>query len=297
MDTRTLLVDAYTKFHDKAEATRGAFPGLTSFDILERVSQGKGTFGWMWGVGSEIQETINTANAWGIRLHLWGVWNGVMPELASDDERWEVANHFIEPIAFFCMLQPSSLSERLVVASETALHQANLRVFPGEPDSLDQDKLRPGAVLRKGDRRKQLDRLGSRWTSYRAFRDALAAMNGKGYQGDTRNFRDLSAHSFAPRLHMGIIARAIRSIEPWAELVPQADGTVVRVPHPTKKGVSYAMWDVPALDLQTMQTANLAEYRLARSAMGAFIELIGELCDRIGAIAPTASAPADASAP
>lgn len=283
---KLLLTDAYSRFHDQAEARRADFPGLTPYTASDATSETKGGLPWTWGVESEVRETINSINAWGMQLHAWALWNHVLDSYSDKNDQWEIASHFIEPIAFFCMLQPSGLSERLVVASETALHQANLRVFSGEPDRLDQDLLKPGAILRKGDRRRQLDRLGQRWQNYPPFRQALDALNGPDYRQQTRNFRDLSAHSFAPRLHAGHVSRAIRSYGPWEEHVQQPDGSYLMTPHPTKKAVSYAMADAPPLDLKMMQATNLSEYEKARTALTRFTELVLELCARITSIGP-----------
>lgn len=281
---RLLLTDAYSRFHDQAQARRAEFPELTPYTASDAMSETEGGLTWAWGVESEVRETTNSINTWGMQLHAWGLWNRVLDGYPDKDEQWEIASHFIEPIAFFCMLQPSGLAERLVVATETALHQANLRVFSGHPDRLDQDLLKPGAIPRKGDRRRQLDRLGRRWHSYRLFRQALDAMNGPDYRQQTRNFRDLSAHSFAPRLHAGHVSRAIRSFGPLEEPVQQPDGSYLMTPHPTKKAVSYSMVDAPPLDLRTMQATNCFEYEKARTSMARFTELVLELCSRISSI-------------
>lgn len=219
-----------------------------------------------------------------MRLHEWGAWNIVIDCYELEDDRWEVLSQFVEPLAFFCMLQPSSLADRLTVASETLLHQANQFVFPDEPDHLDQDNLPPGKTLRRSDRRKQLARLGKQWTKFGAFREALGAMDGKDYQHLTRNFRDLSAHSFAPRLMIGQVVRAIRSIVPSTEMVAQPDGTYLPIEHPAKKGVSYAAHAMPPLDLNATRAVNLAEYQKAVAAMRAFSSLICELCDRMDVV-------------
>lgn len=149
-----------------------------------------------------------------MRLHEWASWNLVVDSYESEEEKWEVLHHFVEPLAFFCMLQSSAVSDRLMLVSETLLHQANCRVFPEYSDRLDQDSLKSGQTLRRSDRRKQANRLGKRWTKFSVFRDALGAINGSEYQKVSRNFRDLSVHSFAPRFMTGQVSRATRSIAP-----------------------------------------------------------------------------------
>jgi hypothetical protein len=144
--------------------------------------------------------------------------------------------------------------------------------------------LPPGRTLRRSDRRKQLNRLGQPWTTYPAFRNTLAAMDGDNYQEVKRNFRDLTNHSIAPRLMIGNVTRAIRSIVPWQGPVEQPDGTFQHAEDPTRKSVQYAMSSMQPLPLETARAANLAEYPKARRTMEAFATLINELCDCMDAL-------------
>lgn len=77
------------------------------------------------------------------------------------------------------------------------------------------------------------------------------------------------------------VPRAIRSYGPWEELVEQPEGTFIRIPHPTKKAVSYAISDMPPLDLRKMHQINSEEYGKAKIAMSHFSHLIEELCASI----------------
>jgi hypothetical protein len=279
---RSLTAEAYEQFHKALLANRPQFPGLASFAAVERARSTKGNFAWSWGAADELQETVNSANAWGMRLHEWGAWNLVLDSYETDEDKWKILSHFVEPVAFFCMLQPHSLVDRLVVAAETLLHQANRCVFPHEPDRLDQDN-KPHQRLRPADRRAQLNRLGMRWSAFDAFRDALCAMNGKDYRKVSRDFRNLSAHSFAPRLMVGQVVRAIRSVGPWEEMVKQPDGTYALKEHPTRRGVQYALQAIDPLPLKATRLDNLDEYRKAQTTLGALATLVTELCDRIDA--------------
>lgn len=281
---RVLTAEVYARYHEKLLSLRAQYPGLTDYTAVNRAAAASGTFPWHWGADSEIRETINSINAWGGRLHSWNAWNLVVESYEDENDKWEVLDHFVEPIAFFCMLQPSSLADRITVAAETLLHQANQQVFPEQPDRLEQDMLPPGRTLRRSDRRKQLNRLGQPWLTYPAFRDALVAMDGEDYQKVTRNFRDLTNHSFAPRLMIGDVTRAIRSIVPRQDLVEQPDGTFEYVEDPTRKSVQYAMSSMQPLPLETARAANLTEYLKARQTIEGFATLINELCDRMDAL-------------
>ncbi|PZQ33263.1 MAG: hypothetical protein DI562_02010 [Stenotrophomonas acidaminiphila] len=277
---RSLSTQAYAKFQAALEADQMGHPGLTDYAPADRAEGTQGTFAWWWGAGSEIRETINSINAWSVRLHEWSAWNRVVDAYGERDERWDVVSHFVEPIAFFCMLQPSSFADRLALTAETMLHQANRRVLSDYPDQLDQDA-RPGKPLRRSDRRKQLGRLGQHWARFGAFQQSLHALDGDTYRRLSCNFRDLASHSFSPRLMLGHISRAIRSIGPYQDLVEQPGGGYQFVDHPTKKAVSYAMSSLEPLPLGATYEANRGEFSRARSAMERFAELVEEVCSRM----------------
>lgn len=282
---RVLMEDAYRRFHDRRLIIRPNFPPIASFAATDRMKAAPGNMQWGWGAVGEVLETINSLNAWGVRLHEWGAWNQVVDSYEDEMDRWEVLYHFLEPLASICMIQPSGFADRLALAAETVLHQANMIVDPTIRDQLDQDTLKPGQSLRRSDRKKQLKRLGKPWATFPAFRDAHAALDSDGYQEATLNFRDLSAHSFPPHLMLGQVARAVRTIVPWPELVEQPDGSFLPIEHPTKKCVQYAMQTMWPLDLAKTRAVNLAEYRKALAAFDAFSALIDELCDRMTAVA------------
>lgn len=278
-----LLTDANRRFLDARADQRAHFPSLTAYELVDRVATAKGTFAWHWGAASEVRECINLLNAWAVRLHQWRIWNATIKHYDSVDDQWSVLSHFVEPVAFYCMLQPSAMADRFTLTAETLLHQANRRVSPSEPDRLDQDKLAQGKTLRRSDRRKQLNRLGAPWKSFAAFKTALAQLDGQDYRAATRNYRDLAAHSFAPRMMLGHVSRAIRSMQPWTDLVEQPDGTFVQAEHPTKRAVSYAMHDAPPLDLDELHRVNDVQYRHASEAMARLEALAIELCGRMDA--------------
>lgn len=279
---RTLVTAAYGRFHNELEASRHLYPGLSSFDVAERAEAIRGTMAWDLSVSDEIQETINVMNSWGGRLHQWRAWNVVLEQAQDDNEKWEILEHFIEPLAFYCMHQPSATYDRLALVAENALHQANLRVDPSLPDRLLQDDPRH-KTLKRSQRRKQLHDLGARWSRYAEFVDALTGLNGEEYRSRSRNFRNLSSHSFAPRLELGDVIRAHRSIRPWSEPVQQSDGSYLMVEQAGKTCVSYAIGAIQAMPSSEAHSINLDEYQLARRAIDRFAELVDELCAAMAA--------------
>ncbi|MDO9623783.1 MAG: hypothetical protein Q7J46_07315 [Pseudomonas sp.] len=281
---RNLTTEAMGRFHEQLLASVSRAPGLVGYEAAKRARAANGNFAWSWGAAAEIQETTNTINSWGVHLHDWCAWNAVVESFETDEDKGQLLHHFVNPLAFFCMHQPSALSDRLMLLTETLLHQANCLVEPGYVDRLDQDGLRPGQGLRRSDRRKQVIHLGHRWTRFNGFLAALDAMNDSAYRKLSRNFRDLSVHSFAPRFMVGQIMRAVRSIEPWQEIVEQPGGGSLLVDHPTKKCVSYTMAVLEPFPLRDAFSSSLSEYQKVLAAMSAFSELLEEICDGMDAI-------------
>lgn len=282
----SLTTDALARYQNELLGLRSKHPGLTAYTIVSRVSVTNGTFPWKWGAEGEIRETINSLNAWGERLHSWNAWNQVIKSYNDESENWEVLNHFAEPLAFFCMLQPSSLADRITIVAETLLHQANLQTLLDYPDHLEQDNLPQGGILRRSNRRKQLKNLGKSWKKYPAFHKKLAALDGNEYQKTTQNFRDLTSHAFAPRFMLGDVIRAIRSIVPFPKMIQRTGGTFECIEDPERFAVQYSMSAMQPLPLEAAFSANLNEYIKSRETIEAFIDLINELCDSIDAMPP-----------
>jgi hypothetical protein len=285
---KDLLIGAYARFHEHVELARSDFPGLVGYEIGDVVAAASGNAAWKFGIPEKIREITNITNAWGMRLHEWGIWQRVLDGYSNADERWEIQYHFVEPIAHFCLFQPSGFADRLVEVAEDALHQANLRVIPGYRDVLDQDSRDPPGRLNRRQQLKQLELLGCRWTAFPAFLQHYREVNSD-YRQRTRNFRNLAAHSFAPRFELGIIGTATRSIANARELVPQGDGSFVSSEVPGRKCVQYDFGLLQPFSLSQARSDNLAEYKHTLTTMSAFAQLIEELCHSMNntrAVAP-----------
>lgn len=66
-------------------------------------------------------------------------------------------------------------------------------------------------------------------------------------------------------------------------MVAQPSSGYLLVDHPSKKCVQYEMVAVEPFPLGIACSASLAEYQKALTAMSAFSELVGEICDGMGA--------------
>lgn len=275
---REAMIGAYTRFHELGWSRQKTFPGLVSFAIADDASQANGSFQWSWSVPSAVRETINGINAWAMRLHEWATWIELLPEY-DEETRWEIAYHFVEPLAFFAMYQPRAAAERLLEVAETALHHANCFTVPNSKDRLDQDALKPGTRFSVRQRLAQLDRLGSHWNAYRRFRDLWAQIDSKTYRKHSRDFRNLTSHSFGPRFHTGEILRAHRSVGPAPVTVEQPDGTYQIAEDPTRTCVSYEFGVIEPLEFAAAYKANLDEFRHSKRCIDSLHHLVGELVE------------------
>jgi hypothetical protein len=229
-------------------------------------------------VSSDLQETINFLNAWRLRLFHWSVWLKVILG-REEHEAVSLFIDFLEPVAFFCMLQPSAIQDRFVHVATHAIHQANLATDRAYRDELDQDCLKPGKHLWRRESMAQLKRIGKRWRNFVGFDDALKAMNSASYRTATRNFRDLSNHALPPRFQWGITNPVTRSRVPRITMTENEDGTYSAIEDPISLVTSYGLGGTPPLDLAEMLEVNQREQELATSTFDAYCVLLQEMLD------------------
>ncbi|MEX2125971.1 MAG: hypothetical protein WD795_18925 [Woeseia sp.] len=305
-DWQEFLLRAERRFHEVLLISRDEAPGLVSDKLLKTIDRVRqvepnefDSFIWNHGgVAGEIQQTFNLVNQWSHDLFRLCVWIKVYEEfertLGPDTDAdwkplWELRDWAIDPLAYFCMLQPSGLKWRLAAVAEHALHVANRAVVPGYRDELEQDGHAPGAWRRLDRIIGQVERLGTArsWLRYRAFRELLGQLDSKGYEKTSRNFRNLAAHGFAPRFEMGPVITMNRRIGPWTKLEQQEDGSYAQIEVRGTKAVSYGFGELRPLSYKDAYSANRAQYAVAMRTMAAFQELVEELTMAMNARLPT----------
>lgn len=237
-------------------------------------------------VEGDVRETINLLNKWRRHLLDWEVWMDVLGSF-TDHDAWTVRDHFIEPLVFYCMMQPSSIRDLLATVATNAIHHSNRQTIRGYPDKLDQDD-GPWLLGRKK-KESQVSRIGATLRGTGKFMGDLAALDSKAYRIFTRNFRNLASHAIAPRFEFGYTNLVTRSIAPANNLVLQGDGTYIPVDDPTKKCVVYGFGGTPPLDLREVLNANTAEYMRAAQAFSSYEVLLIELMGKV----PAAPVPPD----
>lgn len=251
-----------------------------SYDICEMV--GKVSWGPYGGfaVSWDISDFINSLHDWYGQVLSWSVWLKILKNY-GDDDAWHIRRQCIEPVAFFCMFQPSAFRDRLGAISTQAIHQANLGVDSTYLDRLDQDGSR-SAFLSRRHSEEQLARIGNRWKNYGVFEMNLKHIDSAEYRKVTRDYRNLASHGTPPRFEWGETNVMTRSIVPWSDLVNQGDGTYQLVEHPTRKAVSYGFGGMQPLGLSNMHEINKKQLTLAFAAFHAYQALVEEMVMALG---------------
>jgi hypothetical protein len=278
---RKLLEGAYRRYHELLESKACAPYSLYSYDICDSVREAEWPMVGAWSVPSLLREAINGVNAWRIRLHDWAIWVALKSEY-SESEWWRIQHHFLEPTVFYCMYQPNAFSDKLLEMAEFAIHHANLAVDRSYKDFLVQDKQKQRKLKQRNRptktmRLEQLISMGQRWNKFQYFEQCWRQVDAEDYRRETRNFRNLASHSFAPRLTNGQIMRVTREVRPWENMERQEDGTYRLVPDPVKKGISYDFCVLDPLDLKEQQEINSREEERASKALDAYCALLQEV--------------------
>jgi hypothetical protein len=281
----TVLADAYGQFLEARKILPCPAGYPIDYGLVKQVEEHDWGAFIVFQIESDLRETINLLNAWRRHLHDWEIWIGVVDVFAENDA-WTIRDHFIEPLAFYCMMQPSAIRDLLATVATHAIHHANRQTSRDYPDKLTQDDSpRP---LSKRKKESQVSKIGTNWRGTRQFMCDLAAIDSKEYRTFTRNFRNLASHAIAPKFKFGYTNVVTRSIVSTDSLVPQTDGTYSPVADPTKKCVAYGFGGTPPLDLREVMTANKGEYTFAAAAFNSHQALLVELMDKLPASPPSA---------
>lgn len=273
-----VLAEAYKQFLDARSTRPWPEDYPISFDLVKQVEEQQWELLMHFQVEGDLRETINLLNKWRRHLLDWEVWLDVLPSFA-DNDAWTVRDHFIEPLVFYCMMQPSSIRDLLATVATNTLHHFNRQTVRGYPDKLDQDD--GPRILGRKKKELQVLRIGAYCSGTGKFMADLTELDSKAYRLSTRNFRNLASHAIAPRFEFGYTNLVTRSILPASHLAPQGDGTYHAIDHPSKKHVAYSFGGTPALDLREVFTANSGEYRRAAQALSSYEALLIELMGKV----------------
>jgi hypothetical protein len=278
--TRQFFENAYRRFWDFAGSRTNHYQ-LLSYELCDAIEKVDWHISFVdHMVSGELRETINLLNAWKRQLSFLDIWSDVLNEY-SENEAWALRFHFVEPLVFFCMHQPSSTRDRLGQVASNAVHQANLSSVGGYKDKLEQDKLEPGRFLGRRKQEAQLRRLAERWKNGIPFIGALANLDSKNHQRNTFDYRNQASHFIAPRLEQGEVQLVTRTIVPRTQMIPQDNGTFPLEEIDEEKAVSYGLGGIRPLTLNEIIGANSRECELATTALTYYSALLREILDAL----------------
>lgn len=229
-------------------------------------------------VKGELRELTNQLNHWLGNLRRWHAWNDVLKSLDTDT-RWGSEWSWVEPLAFYCMFQPSASRDRFIMVATHALHQVRMVIDPSIADTLLGDPTAPGEARFFPSRRKkekQLQDLAKQWLTGRAFVQALRQLDGPEYRTLTGDFRNSASHGIAPRFSVGFTSMVTRARQQATTLVLRQDGKYEEVPLSGKLSTIYGFGGTPPLSMQDAWAANLAQFEHARRAFDAYVKLLAD---------------------
>ena len=229
-------------------------------------------------VKDELRDLTNQLNHWLANLRRWHAWNEVLKS-QDTDPRWEAEWGWVEPLAFYCMFQPSASRDRFIMVATNALHQIRMALdssvadkLLGDPTTPEEDSFFPS----RRDKEKQLKEFAKHWPTGKAFVQALGQLDDRGYRGLTGNFRNRASHGIAPRFSVGITSTVTRRRRQAMKLEQQPDGTYKDVPVLGKLSTSYGFGGTPPLSMQDAWKTNLAQFEHARRIFDAYVALLVE---------------------
>ncbi|MBK9027932.1 MAG: hypothetical protein IPN98_08815 [Propionivibrio sp.] len=213
---------------------------------------------WFQEFEERFNRTLLELNAWRRNLANLKDWSEILADYDQNDA-WALRNHFVEPMVYFCMLQPSSTRDRLAQVATNGIHQANLCTQAGYKDVLDQDRLMPGKFLGRPRTERQLARLAKHWAGADRLLAALQSLDSESYRQQTFDYRNRASHFIAPRLELGEVQFVTRSIVPATRMVQQPDGSYRQKEIDGKKVVAYDLGGIRPLTLNEIIETNSCE--------------------------------------
>lgn len=267
-------------FLDRIEDSRGLKPAVKPlpYDPVPDIATARWPPLAEEMIKNELCELTNQLNYWRINLRRWHAWNEVL-QLQDTDARWQSAWEWVEPLAFYCMFQPSASRDRFIMVATNALHQVRMALDGAIKDELLGDPTTPEdhrVFPSRRDKEKQLKTFVKPWSKGKAFIQALGQLDDCEYRALTGDFRNRASHGIAPRFSMGITSTVIRTRTQAMKMEQQPDGTYKDVPVPGQLWTSYAFGGTPPLSMPDAWKANLAQFEHACRTFDAYIAVLAE---------------------
>lgn len=224
-------------------------------------------------VAHELQELTNILNHWRGSLRRWDAWNRVLASYSDESTAWEVRREFLEPLAHECQLRPSSVRDTITSVATNALHQARMSTDPSYRDLMEGDSKHPGqnAYLSRAKKEKRLRGIASLWHEGIELYTALLSMDCKAYKAATFDYRNLSSHTIAPRLGIGVTRTVTRAVLPAYRMVEGPGGQFNEVAIPNKMSVWYVWGGTEPLNLSEARAKNEEQFHQATFCYGKYL--------------------------
>lgn len=279
-------------FLDRIEDGKGLRPAATPlpYDPVPEIA----TIRWQLFIAEamvidELRELTNQLNHWHGNLRRWHAWNEVLKSQDAD-ARWEAEWSWVEPLAFYCMFQPSASRDRFVMVATNALHQIRMALDCAIADELLGDRTTPerdGFFPSRRDKEKQLKEFSNQWPTGKAFVQALGQLDDSGYRTLTGDFRNRASHGIAPRFSVGITSTVTRMRQQATRMEQQPNGTYKDVPVPGKLSTSYGFGGTQPLSMQDAWEANLAQFEQSHRIFDSYVALLSEAIATLPRISDT----------
>lgn len=217
-------------------------------------------------VQCDLRELTNLINGWSNLLCRWHAWSMVL-EGREEMEAWELRSEFLDSMVHECLLMPASIRDTITSVATAAFHQVRLSIDRSYHDRLEGEPKTPEErpkPLKRRQKEERLSRLVQVWPSSANFLRTLREINTKDYVVETRDYRNLTAHSIGPRLGIGHTRIVTRSVKQAQDFKKRDDGSYILEDVPGKLVVSYGHGGTPPLNLEVVRAANLAQYEKAR---------------------------------
>ena len=227
----------------------------------------------------DLRQLTNLVNGWAESLCRWHAWSYVLAD-RDRQEAWELRSEFLDALVHKCLLMPASIRDAITSVATSAFHQARLSTDRTYRDNLEGDPRDPKTpeektnFSRRGEKEKYLSKIVRDWPSSNRFLEALRQINTSAYIQATRNYRNLTAHSIAPKFEFGHTRTVQRSVRQFQTIENSEDGRIILRDVPGKLTVSYSYGGTPPLNLETIRAANLGQFERAHACYSEYRALL-----------------------
>jgi hypothetical protein len=239
---------------------------------------------------SDFRDIINAINAWRHRLDSWFAWNQVIVNL-EEDHAWNIRFEFTEPLAYFCMNQPSSFRDLLTKFATMAIHLGNLNYEANYKDELLEDKqifkrLQKGhakpyeCFLTRDSAESQFRNISNGWQSASRVIELIECLDNDTYKERTKGWRNKSAHYIAPRFDFGYTQLVTRSVGFKEALSSPANVSNEKKSGLSEMQISYGFGGTEALSVAEAHRANREQYDIGYCALRACEQIFLEMSRR-----------------